>query len=203
MVGNAGSGRDGTDLRFVGQPMTAFSLDAWFTREVLPLEGTLMAYLRRTIRSESDAADIRQETYIRIYEAAKEKPPHPVKPYLMTIARNLTIDRLRRDQIISIEAMADLEMLDIAADEPGPDRGVIARQELRRLQNALDLLPPRAREAVMLRKLEDLPRKEIAARMGITEATVAEHLSMGMHVLSEIFHGGQDLADTPNPVSKS
>ena len=90
----------------------------------------------------------------------------PAKPFVFTTARNLLIDRVRREQIVPIEAVADLDALGIAADEPGPDRSVIAREELRRLQAALDRLPPRCREAVVLQQIEGLSRREIASAHG-------------------------------------
>jgi len=58
---------------------------------------------------------------------------------------------------------------------PGPNHSVAAREELRLLQSALDRLPPQCREAVVMRKIDGLSRKEIAARMGIAEITVRRH----------------------------
>ena len=101
------------------------------------------------------------------------------KPFVLTIARNLLINRVRQKQVVSIEAVADLDALNIAIDEPGPDRAAIARDELRRLQSALDHLPPRCREAVLLRQVDGLSRREIAAHMGIAEKTVKRHLADG------------------------
>jgi RNA polymerase sigma-70 factor (ECF subfamily) len=91
--------------------------------------------------------------------------------------------------IIPIDAVADMESFGIAADEPGPDRSVIARDTLRKLYLALDRLPPRAREAVVLRRIEGMSRREIAERMGITERTVAEHIAHGMRVLANTLFG--------------
>jgi len=163
-------------------------LRAWFIAEVLPLEAALMQFLQHNWRNRNDLADLRQDVYLRVYEAAKKEIPHPAKPFVFTIARNLVIDRVRREQIVPIEAVADLNALDAAKDEPGPDRIVAARDELRRLQAALDHLPPRAREVVVLRRIEGLPRREIASRMGITEDTVAEHLSAGMRAIANLLY---------------
>jgi len=163
-------------------------LRAWFIAEVLPLEAALMQFLQHNWRNKSDLADLRQDVYVRVYEAARREIPHPAKPFVFTIARNLIIDRVRHEQVIPIEAVADLDALGLAKDEPGPDRIALARDELRRLQAALDRLPPRAREAVVLRRIERLPRREIAQRMGITEDTVAEHLSAGMRALANVLY---------------
>ena len=115
------------------------------------------------------------------------------KPFVFAIARNLLADRIRRNQIVSIEAVADLEALDIAVDQPGPDRNTIARDQLRRVQAALDRLPPRCREAVVLKKIEGLSVREIALRMGIAENTVDAHLTAGVRALADMLYG--DIAD--------
>jgi RNA polymerase sigma-70 factor (ECF subfamily) len=71
-------------------------------------------------------------------------------------------DRVRRQQVVLIEAVEDLDALNIAIDTPGPEQNIIAREELRRVQAALDRLPPRARQAVILRKIDELSWHEIA-----------------------------------------
>jgi RNA polymerase sigma-70 factor (ECF subfamily) len=95
---------------------------------------------------------------------------------------------VRHERIVPIEAVADLDTLGIARDEPGPDRLAIARDELRRLQVALDRLPPRCREAITLRQIEGLSRREIAARMGIGSGTVKEYLAEGVRALADMFY---------------
>ncbi len=172
-----------------GAPMNALCVEDWFVREVLPLEGALMQFLNRCLRNPSDAADLRQDVYVRVFEAARKRIPDPVRPFVMTTARNLVIDRIRHAQVVSIETATDLENLAIESDEPGPDRAAMARSELGRLRRALDRLPERCRQAMILRKIEELPRREIAARMGISEATVAEHLAAGMSAIIEAVHG--------------
>jgi RNA polymerase sigma factor (sigma-70 family) len=168
--------------------VSAPGLRDWFVREVLPLEPALMQFLRRSSRSRAEADDLRQEVYVRICEAARHEIPSPARPFVFTVARNLLIDRARREQIVSIEAVADLGTLEIVAEEPAPDRAVIARQELRRLETALDRLPNRCRQAVVLRKIEGLSYREIAKRMGIAEDTVSKHLREGMHALADALH---------------
>lgn len=169
--------------------MTAFEVDAWFVREVLPLEAALMEYLQHNWRNRSDIYDLRQEIYIRVYETALKELPNRPKQFVFATARNLLIDRVRHERIIPIEAAADLESLEVAADAPAPDRAVLARDELRHLQAALDRLSPRCREAIVLGRIEGLSRSEIAARMGVAESAVSKYLSTGIRALVEIFYG--------------
>lgn len=190
MIETPEQNREGTDPSRGGASMTAPELEAWFVREVLPLEATLMHYLRHHWRNQSEIADLRQEVYMRVCEAANTELPHPpAKPFVFAIARNLLIDRIRRQQIVPIDAVSDLDALNIALDQPGPDRHVIARDQLRKVQEALDRLPPRCREAVWLKKVEGLSMREIAQRMGISENTVDRHLSDGARALADMIYG--------------
>jgi RNA polymerase sigma-70 factor (ECF subfamily) len=58
------------------------------------------------------------------------------------------------------------------------------------VQDALDHLPPRSRDVVILRQIDGLSRREIAERLGISEQTVKWHLATGMSTLADLFYGG-------------
>jgi len=189
MIETPETGRENSGLHGAGAAMTVSDTDIWFVREVLPLEATLMQFLRRNCRDKADIPDLCQDVYVRVYEAALERRPERPKAFVLATARNLLINRMRRDQIVRIDAVADLETVNIALDEPGPERVVLARDTLRRLQLALDRLPARCREAVILKKIEGLPAREIAMRMGIAENTVNRHLTEGMLVLADCLYG--------------
>jgi len=172
-----------------GAAQTASALRDWFVREVLPLEGMLLHFLHRNWRNPSDIEDLRQDVYTLVLRAAKEEVPEKTKPFVMAIARNLIIDRVRREQIVPIDAATDLDTIDMAADAPGPERSAVARDTLRKLQLALDQLPPRCREVVVLRRIEGLSRHEIATRLGISEKTVADHITRGMCAIADELFG--------------
>ena len=167
----------------------ATELDSWFVREILVLEPSLMQFLQRHCRSGSDLADLCQDVYVRIYEAAQKQIPEKPKSFALTTARNLLTDRFRHERIVPIDAVGDLEMLNAAIDEPGPERIVVARDELRLVQEALDRLPKRCREAVYLKQVEGLSRREISLRMNVGEETVKQHLATGMSALADILCG--------------
>lgn len=167
-------------------------VNAWFVREVLPLEAALMHFLRRNWRNRSDFSDLRQDVYVRVYEAAQKEIPHAPKPFILRTARNLLINRVKREQIVPIETFADLDVLGTGSPEAAPDQVLIARDELRILQVGLDRLSPRAREAIILRQIEDLSLREIAARMNIAEKTVERHITIGLKGLADYLYGGPE-----------
>jgi RNA polymerase sigma-70 factor (ECF subfamily) len=177
------------DPRMQGAVIAASEVDAWFVREILPLEAALMQFLQHNWRNKSDIADLRQDLYVQVYEAALKGLPDSPKAFVFTIARHLLIRRMRREQIVPFEAVSDFDALGAAIETPGPENGVIARDELRRLQGAVDRLPPRAREAFVMQQVEGLSRREIAQRMGVSEKTVKTHLRDAGRALANILYG--------------
>lgn len=186
-AGRKGRGRDRQSSSTAGDPVIQ-----WFVHEVLPLEAVLVRYLRRNWKNESDITDLRQEVYTRIFDAARDRIPDEPERFLMVTARNLLIDLVKHRRIVPIEAVADLDALDIPSDAVGPERAAISRDELRRLQSTLDRLPRRAKQAFALAFFEDLSAKEIAARMGISRRVAAKHLTNGLRMLTDILYGEPD-----------
>jgi len=171
-------------------------LDTWFKREIFPHEGALVRYLLRSWPYREDVFDLRQDVYVRVYEAAAKSRPHAARSFLFTTARNLMTDRIRRKRIVSIDAVGDLDALNVLIEEISPEQRTSAHQELRRLAQAFDLLPPRCREVVWLRRVDDLSQREVAARLGISEKVVEKHVMRGMRALADAF-----FADGPKAVT--
>ena len=69
-------------------------LDSWFKREILAHEAALVRYLLRTWPNRQEAYDLRQDTYVRVYEAAAKSRPQAAKSFLFATARNLMADRI-------------------------------------------------------------------------------------------------------------
>lgn len=164
-------------------------LDSWFISEVLSLEQPLDRFLKRNWREESEIDDLRQDIYARIYEAAAHNKPLQVKAYLFRVARNLIIDRIRRQKGVPIEGMADFERFDVSTNAPSPEEHVSTRQELKVLYAAIDELPLRCRQVILLRKIQGLSQKEVARQMGISEVTVEHQVAKGIHLLTEAMLG--------------
>ena len=166
------------------------SLNNWFAREILVHESALMRYLLRSWFRREEIHDLRQEIYVRVYEAAAKTRPAMPKSFMFTTARHLMTDRLRRGRVVSIEAVGDIDALNVLIDEISPERRLVARQELKRLTDAFDRLPDRCREVVWLRRVEELSQKAVAARMGISEKTVEKQVAKGARLIAEYFYGG-------------
>lgn len=167
-------------------------LDRWFIREIVAHEAALMRYLKRCWSDRTEIHDIRQECYIRVYEAAAKARPVSPKSFLFQTARHLMVDHLRRRRVVSIESVEDLEALNVSVDELSPERRLGALQELRHLSYAFDQLPEKCREVVWLRKVLGLSQREVGEHLQIAETTVEKHMARGMTILAKfLFERGE------------
>lgn len=167
-------------------------VEAWFVLRVLPLESSLMRYLQGSCRNSAEAADLRQDVYANVIAAAQREIPTHTRAFVFTTAKNLLMSRLRHERIVSIDTVSDLDELGLAAEEPDQDRTLIAREELRRVREAIQKLPPRSREAVILRRIEGLSGREIAQRMGISESAVSRYVDNAIRTLSNLLYSDTD-----------
>lgn len=176
------------------------ALNDWFAREILAHEAALVRYLARTWPHRGDLHDLRQETYMRVYEAAKRTRPHSPKSFLFATARHLMADRIRRNRIVSMQAVGDLDALNVPVEEVSPEQQAHTRQELVQLARAFGALPPKCREVVWLRRVDELTQKEVATRLNISEKTVESHVVKGTRLLADMLFGrkaGSEQLDNP------
>jgi RNA polymerase sigma-70 factor (ECF subfamily) len=162
----------------------------WFSEHVQPHEPALRAYLSKRFPSLPDHDDLVQETYARLLRV--EDPgrlAHP-KAFLFTTARNAAIDLFRRRSAHPHEALAEADRLiewPLLESPPSVVETMERRQRREALTAALQSLPERCREVMLLRYLDGLAGKEIAARLGISECTVSAQLTIGVRKCTESF----------------
>ncbi len=156
---------------------------AWVAQCVMPHEGKVRAWLARSRMSKEDIDDVIQEAYCRLSAldgfAAVDRPD----AYFFSIARNLLASQMRRAKIVEIEAVAELEALSPFDDAPSPERAASARVELDRIRELVAALPERCRRIFELRKIEGLPQREIAARLGVSESVVENEGARGVRLI--------------------
>jgi RNA polymerase sigma factor (sigma-70 family) len=170
------------------------TLEQWFIREVLAHEGALMRHLSRVWPNRAEIGDIRQEAYVRIYEAARKARPLAPKSFLFATARNLMADRIRRERVVCIETRGELDALNVLIDEISPERRTSAREELAQLARAFERLPLRCREVMWLTRVENLSQQEVAQRLGVGEKAVEKQVSRGIRLLADaLFRAGADV----------
>lgn len=163
-------------------------LNDWFVCEILVHEAALMRYLARSWPNRDEIHDLRQEVYIRIYEAASRVLPHAPKSFMFTTARHLMADRFRRRLVVSMDAIGDSDLSNVPVDEISVEQRLTARQEFQHLIHAFRSLPPKCREVLWLRRVDELSQREVARRLNISEKTVESHMAKGTRMLADAFY---------------
>ena len=149
----------------------------------------LYRYLLCLLRNREIAADIFQETWLRVLERGYQyNPRFRFEGWLFTIARNLVLDLRRRKTTLSIEDLSDSGdepgVPDLpASDMPSPLESLATLEEGERVTDALARLPALHREALMLRFQEDMTPDEIARVVSAPLPTVKSRIYRGLVAL--------------------
>jgi RNA polymerase sigma-70 factor, ECF subfamily len=136
-----------------------------------------------------------QETWIRVLERGHQYDGrHEFSTWLFAVARNLTIDYLRKKHAVSLDGLMDNE--EHAPFEPADTRPMAweviqQHEQSERVSAALVGIPAEYREAVMLRFQEGLALDEIATVTGAPLGTVKSRLYRGMNMLMSRLKGAQ------------
>jgi RNA polymerase sigma factor (sigma-70 family) len=173
-------------------------LDHWFATEVLPHEGLLRRYLLRVWRNPSEVSDLIQEVYVRVYERARDQRPQQPKAFLFATARNLMTDNLRRNRVVSIDTVQEVDAIDALVDEMSPERHLSARQDLGRLAQAFDSLSEKCRDVIWFRRVEGLSQRETADCMGLKEEAIESQLARGIRTLARAVFGAANETELPS-----
>jgi RNA polymerase sigma factor (sigma-70 family) len=155
---------------------------AWFKAVILPHESPLRSRLRRLCPSGFDVDNLVAESLARAYTAKDTDRISAGRGYLFAIARNLLIDAARRDTIVSLDFVADLDTL---RSDDTLEASLTARDELRRLQAIIDTLPPQCRRVFLLRRIHELSLGEIAGQMSLSVSTVEKHLAKAVMLVAK------------------
>lgn len=161
-------------------PAAPYEVSRWFDNEVRPHEPALRAYLRGRFPSLPDPDDVVQETYIRIIRARESEPIRSPKSLLFVTARNVAVDIFRRRKASPTEDLANLEHFSVLGEGTANTDSHTHEHKLQLLEEAIQSLPERCRQVIMLKKLEGLSYDEISRKLGISHNTISAHLTTGV-----------------------
>ncbi len=126
-----------------------------------------------------DPEDIAQEAFARlIRKHGSLRNPEAAVAYVRRCVVNLTRNRHRHLRVVRLHTPA-------GRHEDSSEQAVILREDHREVLAALAGLPPRRREAIVLRYWLDLSEREIAAAMGVSPGTVKSNVSRGLAALAQ------------------
>jgi len=143
----------------------------------------VLGHAYRLLGDRDEAADVAQEAMLRLWRIAPDWQPGraQVTTWLYRVVANLSTDRLRRRRAVALE-----DAPEVADPAPSAEARIGQAQRLTALRSALDGLPERQRQAVVLRHLEGLANPEIARIMDIGVEAVESLTARGRRALKEV-----------------
>lgn len=147
----------------------------------------LRRYFHKKVGS-NEVEDLVQEVFLKMQArgaGAKERPEN-IEGYLFKTAANVLITHHRRRASQGWTRFDPLDGYPDPLDDLSPERVLIGRQAIDHVAEALRRLPPRARQAFLLHRFEELTYPLIAARMGVSVKAVEALIARAMQRLGEL-----------------
>jgi RNA polymerase sigma-70 factor (ECF subfamily) len=140
--------------------------------------GWLLGWLRGKLGCSHQAADVAQDTFIRVLTARVEAEIREPRAYLATVANRLVANFYRRQAIerAYLEALALLP----EAEVPSPEMQLLCQEALVEIDRLLEGLGPKVKQVFILAQCEELPYAEIAARLQISLRSVNNYMARAM-----------------------
>jgi RNA polymerase sigma-70 factor (ECF subfamily) len=168
--------------------------EAAFEELVVTYERGLLDYARRLLGDVEDAQEVVQDAFVRAHRALTRQYDEPrlrdllLRPWLFRITRNLARNKRRGKRWQVEEPLEPIKETGgapatLAASAPLAEAEVEKRQELERLERALETLPEESRELVVLRFFEEMPYAEIAIALGASEAALRGRVFRALRLL--------------------
>ena len=158
---------------------------ATFESAVLPHLDAAYNLARWITRNEHDAEDVVQEAFMRAFRYFDRLKGDEARPWLLTIVRNTSYSWLEKNRPADLVALDDADAVidSMPSNAPSPEVIVLQTANRKLVNQALEELPVAFREVIVLREIEDMSYKEIAAVAGIPIGTVMSRLARGREML--------------------
>ncbi len=153
------------------------------------------------VRDEHVALDIVQDAMLKLAEKYADKPTAEYPMLFQRILQNTMKDFWRRQKVRNLwttllssfgagqdgeEDHDPLDTIDVGDESSNPQVQLERSQTMKIIEKALEKLPPRQREAFVLRYWEDMDVKETAEMMGCSQGSVKTHCSRALHTMAAL-----------------
>jgi RNA polymerase sigma-70 factor (ECF subfamily) len=144
---------------------------------LLPHLDAAYSLARWLTRNEVDAEDVVQDAYLRAFSYFASFRGGDGRAWLLTIVRNTYYSRRKQNRVHEPMDSFDEQLRGVRSDDANPETLLVDQQRKCILRGALDDLPARYREVLLLREMENLSYQEIANKVGVPKGTVMSRLS--------------------------
>jgi RNA polymerase sigma-70 factor (ECF subfamily) len=175
----------GTDpVAAVGSDPTVDSQQAFLVLLFNKHRAALLRHVERLVYSREDAAELVQETYLRVMRHVQtSRFEAAARAYLFQTATNLARDHHRRQRFRDHDRLDELPEAAWPADEASPDQAVAADQVLTLLRSAILELPPVTRAVFLKARVQNLGYAQIARELRLSVRTVERRVAEAMLAL--------------------
>ncbi|HUD92897.1 RNA polymerase sigma factor [Sphingobium sp.] len=140
---------------------------------------------RSNLAGDSVAADdVIQDAFVRLIRSAFRYPVGDIRPILYRIVRNLLKDRAKAARVRR-QAEPHLRLVAPDACELTPERIIMGRDKLTRVEQAILALPPKCRQVYVLARMEHMSNADIAQHCGTSISNVEKHMTKALGRLSQ------------------
>lgn len=147
--------------------------------------GALLSHLTRIVRSPDDAAELVQETYLRVMAHARTAEFESIaRAYLFQTATNLARDHFRRQRWRAHEPLESAPEPEAPPTNSSPEEVILWRDTMNSLSTALQTMPKVTRAVFIQARLDGRPYTDIARELGISVRTVERRMSEAMSLLT-------------------
>ncbi|MNU29744.1 putative RNA polymerase sigma factor FecI [compost metagenome] len=135
--------------------------------------------LRRRVRDKDLAADLIQETFLKLGQITAPLPDREqARLYLFRMARNLATDHQRKEARRS-DILAGSQVL-FEDHKPSPEDATLARNQLEEIEKALDELPRHCRSVLIMSRLHGMTHSQIATELKVSKSLVEKYAVKAM-----------------------
>jgi RNA polymerase sigma factor (sigma-70 family) len=159
---------------------------ASFEKAVLPHLDAAYNLARWLTRNDADAEDVVQEAYLRAFRFFGGFHGEDGRAWLLGIVRNTSYTWMQRNRSPELNMSLDDEVHDVKSDDLNPEALLLQKADAEVLRHAVEELPLEFREVLVLRELEEMSYKQIAAVADLPLGTVMSRLARARKRLQQI-----------------